>query len=121
MNNLRETTRNNFDDDENNVVKNVDDFSDDDNVMMEVNDCSHDEFGADEEFLLNKAFDFEGEEISDDLLDDFGDEATCVREQCNELDDEAKSKCRRRCIKMSNMVRVYMYCQLLSFNFFFHF
>ena len=48
-NNLREKTRNHTDGDDNNVMKEVDDFSDDDS-------------GADEEFDLNKAFDFEGEE-----------------------------------------------------------
>jgi hypothetical protein len=90
-------------------------------TMMEVDDCCDDDSGPcddnsgpDEELDSNKVFDFEGEEKADDLLDDFADEATSIREQHNEWDDEAKCECRRRCIKLSNMVRIHVYC-LFSF------
>jgi predicted LPLAT superfamily acyltransferase len=77
--------------------------------MKEVDDCSDDDSGADEEFDLNKAFDLEGEEKSDELLEDFADEATCIREQCKEWDNEAKCK---------YIARIHVYCRLLSFDFF---
>ena len=77
--------------------------------MKEVDDCSDDDSGADEEFDLNKAFDLEGEEKSDELLEDFADEATCIREQYKEWDNEAK--CRY-------VARIYVHCWLLSFDFF---
>ena len=96
-NNLREKTRNYID-------------GDDNSVMKEVDDCSDDDSGADEEFDLNKAFDLEGEEKSDELLEDFADEATCIREQCKEWDNEAKCK-------LSKMVRN-VYCRLMSFDVF---
>ena len=95
------------------TMMDVDDSCDDDSGPCD------DDSGPDEELDSNKVFDFEGEEKGDELRDDLADESLCIRQQDNEWDDEAKCECRRRCIKLSNMVRIHVFYLLFSFNFVF--